>query len=120
MRQEAFEASPHDNGPSASNDVSTSQLSSLPEPGAPGVAGLAVKLRRSRQSVGDEASNEFDLTTIFDGLGFSSRATEFRDGASCGSMIHGARLVLPYSFSDFGTRIATLPLDDLLTRLTQG
>ena len=39
---------------------------------------------------------------------------------SCGSMIHGDRLVLPYGFSDFGARIATLPLDDLLTRLTEG
>ena len=37
---------------------------------------------------------------------------------SCGSMIHGDLLVLPYAFSDFGARIATVPLDDLLTRLT--
>ena len=39
---------------------------------------------------------------------------------SCGSMIHGNRLVLPYGFSDTGTSIATVPLDDLLTRLTEG
>jgi predicted GH43/DUF377 family glycosyl hydrolase len=38
---------------------------------------------------------------------------------SCGSMIHGNHLVLPYGFSDVGTRIATVPLDDLLTRLTK-
>ena len=37
---------------------------------------------------------------------------------SCGSMIHGNHLVLPYGFSDVGARIATVPLDDLLTRLT--
>jgi predicted GH43/DUF377 family glycosyl hydrolase len=37
---------------------------------------------------------------------------------SCGSMIHGDRLVLPYGFSDVGARLATLPLDELLTRLT--
>lgn len=35
-------------------------------------------------------------------------------------MIHGNRLILPYSFSDNGTSIATVPLDDLLTRLTEG
>jgi predicted GH43/DUF377 family glycosyl hydrolase len=39
---------------------------------------------------------------------------------SCGSMIHGDHLVLPYGFADVGARIATLPLDDLLTRLTAG
>ncbi len=37
---------------------------------------------------------------------------------SCGSMIAGELLVLPYGFSDVGTRIATLRLDDLLTELT--
>ncbi len=37
---------------------------------------------------------------------------------SCGSMIHGNHLVLPYGFSDVGTGIATVPLDNLLTRLT--
>jgi len=38
---------------------------------------------------------------------------------SCGSMIHGNHLVLPYGFSDLGARIATVPLHDLLTRLTE-
>jgi len=38
---------------------------------------------------------------------------------SCGSMIHGNDLVLPYGFSDVGTGIATVSLDDLLTRLTE-
>ena len=37
---------------------------------------------------------------------------------SCGSMISGETLVLPYGFSDVGTRIATVPLEDLLARLT--
>ena len=36
---------------------------------------------------------------------------------SCGSMIHGDHLVLPYGFADVGTRIATVPLEDLLARL---
>ena len=38
---------------------------------------------------------------------------------SCGSMIHAGQLVLPYGFSDVGARVATLPLDDLLTRLLE-
>ncbi len=38
---------------------------------------------------------------------------------SCGSMIHGNLLVLPYGFSDVGAGIATASLDDLLTRLTE-
>ncbi len=36
---------------------------------------------------------------------------------SCGSMIFGDRLILPYGFSDVGTRIATLRVPDLLTAL---
>ena len=36
---------------------------------------------------------------------------------SCGSLIAGDYLVLPYGFSDIGTRIATVRLDDLLTEL---
>jgi len=38
---------------------------------------------------------------------------------SCGSMIVGDRLVLPYGFSDVGARIATLRVSDLLTELLQ-
>lgn len=51
-------------------------------------------------------------------------SAEERDGYvpnvvySCGSMIAGERLVLPYGYSDIGTRIATVRLDDLLTELT--
>jgi predicted GH43/DUF377 family glycosyl hydrolase len=37
---------------------------------------------------------------------------------SCGSMIHGDRLVIPYGFSDLGSGIAAIPLGDVLSRLT--
>jgi hypothetical protein len=33
-------------------------------------------------------------------------------------MISGTTLILPYAFSDVSTRIATLPLGDLLAELT--
>jgi len=39
---------------------------------------------------------------------------------SCGNMVHGENLVLPYGFSDYGARIALVRLKDLLTRLTTG
>jgi predicted GH43/DUF377 family glycosyl hydrolase len=38
---------------------------------------------------------------------------------SCGSMIHGEHLVLPYGYADVGARFATIRLDELLTRLTE-
>lgn len=34
---------------------------------------------------------------------------------SCGSMLAGGRLIVPYGFSDIGTRIATIPIDELLS-----
>jgi predicted GH43/DUF377 family glycosyl hydrolase len=37
---------------------------------------------------------------------------------SCGSMIHGGDLILPYGVSDTTTRIATVPVDELLERMT--
>jgi predicted GH43/DUF377 family glycosyl hydrolase len=37
---------------------------------------------------------------------------------SCGSMIHGEHLVLPYGYADVGARIATVRVDELLSRLT--
>jgi predicted GH43/DUF377 family glycosyl hydrolase len=37
---------------------------------------------------------------------------------SCGSMIHGDDLVIPYGFSDLGSGIAAIPLTDILSRLT--
>lgn len=36
---------------------------------------------------------------------------------SCGSMIHGHELIIPYGFSDMATRIAKVPIDALLTEL---
>jgi predicted GH43/DUF377 family glycosyl hydrolase len=36
---------------------------------------------------------------------------------SCGSMIHRDHLVIPYGFSDLGSGIAAIPLDDILGRL---
>ncbi len=36
---------------------------------------------------------------------------------SCGSMIHGDHLVLPYGFADVGASFATVKMDDLLDRL---
>lgn len=36
---------------------------------------------------------------------------------SCGSMIHGDHLVLPYGFADAGTGVATIPVARLLDRL---
>ena len=50
-------------------------------------------------------------------------AADERDGYvpnvvySCGAITHGGRLILPYGFSDVGARIATVPLDDLLSAL---
>ncbi len=37
---------------------------------------------------------------------------------SCGSMIHGDQLVIPYGFSDLGSGIAAIPLGEILERLT--
>ena len=37
---------------------------------------------------------------------------------SCGSMLHGRELILPYAMSDKVTAIATVSLDDLLAALT--
>jgi predicted GH43/DUF377 family glycosyl hydrolase len=36
---------------------------------------------------------------------------------SCGGMLHGDNLILPYGFSDAGTGIVSVPLDDLLGAL---
>jgi predicted GH43/DUF377 family glycosyl hydrolase len=38
---------------------------------------------------------------------------------SCGTLLHGGNLVLPYGFSDYGTRIALVALDALLARLLE-
>ena len=39
---------------------------------------------------------------------------------TCGAIVHNGRLILPYGFSDTGTGIATIPLDELLSRLESG
>ena len=36
---------------------------------------------------------------------------------SCGSLIHGVHLVLPYGYADVGAQVATIRLDELLSRL---
>ena len=36
---------------------------------------------------------------------------------SCGSLLHGRQLVIPYAMSDFATTFATLSLDDLLAAM---
>ena len=36
---------------------------------------------------------------------------------SCGSMLHGSELILPYAMSDKASAIATLRLDELLAAL---
>ena len=37
---------------------------------------------------------------------------------SCGSMIHAGHLILPYGYADVGAGIATIAVDELLSRLT--
>ena len=39
---------------------------------------------------------------------------------SCGSMLHGRHLVLPFGFADVGASVATIDLGDLLGQLTSG
>ena len=36
---------------------------------------------------------------------------------SCGSLVHGGRLIIPYAMSDYATTFATLPLDELLAAM---
>ncbi|MBW2712386.1 MAG: glycosidase, partial [Deltaproteobacteria bacterium] len=36
---------------------------------------------------------------------------------TCGGLVHDGQLILPYGFSDVGIGIATISLDDLLSRL---
>jgi predicted GH43/DUF377 family glycosyl hydrolase len=38
---------------------------------------------------------------------------------SCGALLHGRNLVLPYAMSDKATAIVTVPLDDLLAALKE-
>jgi len=36
---------------------------------------------------------------------------------SCGSLVHGRLLVIPYGISDYATTFATLPLDQVLAAM---
>lgn len=36
---------------------------------------------------------------------------------SCGSMIHEDRLILPYGYADYGIKVATVPVDDVLAEM---
>jgi predicted GH43/DUF377 family glycosyl hydrolase len=36
---------------------------------------------------------------------------------SCGSLLHGGQLVIPYAMSDYATTFATLPLDEVLAAM---
>ena len=36
---------------------------------------------------------------------------------SCGSLLHGRQLIIPYAMSDYATTFATLPLDGVLAAM---
>ena len=36
---------------------------------------------------------------------------------SCGSLLHGRQLVIPYAMSDYAATFATLPLDEVLAAM---
>ena len=36
---------------------------------------------------------------------------------SCGSLLHGRQLVIPYAMSDYATTFATVPLDEVLAAM---
>lgn len=54
---------------------------------------IALVIKRTHPSVGDEDSDELDLVTIFDGVELTSRATSFR-GGSWTTMFGGGELDL--------------------------
>ena len=39
---------------------------------------------------------------------------------TCGCLLHGEHLIVPYGFADVGAAVATVPIADLLDRLTDG
>ena len=39
---------------------------------------------------------------------------------TCGAIVHGERLIVPYGFSDAGIAVAHLPLADLIEALLAG
>jgi predicted GH43/DUF377 family glycosyl hydrolase len=36
---------------------------------------------------------------------------------SCGALLHGRLLIIPYAVSDYSTRFATVPLSDVLAAM---
>jgi predicted GH43/DUF377 family glycosyl hydrolase len=38
---------------------------------------------------------------------------------SCGALVHGRKLVIPYAMSDYASTFATVPLDDVLAAMTR-
>jgi predicted GH43/DUF377 family glycosyl hydrolase len=38
---------------------------------------------------------------------------------SCGAVIHGQDLVIPYAMSDYASTFATVPLDEVLSSMTR-
>jgi predicted GH43/DUF377 family glycosyl hydrolase len=38
---------------------------------------------------------------------------------SCGALIHGRELVIPYAMADYASTFATVPLDDVLNAMTR-
>jgi predicted GH43/DUF377 family glycosyl hydrolase len=38
---------------------------------------------------------------------------------SCGALVHGRELVIPYAMSDYASTFATVPLDDVLNAMAR-
>jgi predicted GH43/DUF377 family glycosyl hydrolase len=38
---------------------------------------------------------------------------------SCGALVHGRDLVIPYAMSDYASTFATVPLEDVLNAMTR-
>ena len=38
---------------------------------------------------------------------------------SCGAVLHGRELIIPYAMSDYASTFATVPLDDVLDAMTR-
>ena len=79
-----------------------------------------------RYAIGAELLDLDDPTRVIGHLTepLLTPAADERDGYvpnvvySCGAMLHGDTIVLPYGMSDANVGIATIPLDQLLDRLT--
>ena len=38
---------------------------------------------------------------------------------SCGALLHGRELIIPYAMSDYASTFATVPIDDVLGAMTR-